>query len=316
MAKPATVLMFSGQGSQYYQMGRELFRQPGTFRRCLLEMDAFVRQLTGVSIAKCLYEDGHSLSEPFQRMLLTHPAIFMVQFAMAKTLMERNILPDYVLGASAGTFAALAVAGCIGMEEALALVVNQARVVEESCPQGGMIAVLSDPILYRQEILSRNCELAGINFSSHFVVAAKSDRLGVIEAHLRKSNITFQRLPVSYAFHSMWIDPAREPFAVFLRALSRKPAQIPFICCAEAKIRTNISQDYLWTVARQPVRFAATIANLESMAPYRYIDVGPSGVLATFAKHALPPTSSSEVLFTLNPFGQDLRNLESVAARA
>ena len=312
MTNPKIVFMFSGQGSHYYQMGRELFEQEATFRKLMLDMDAMVRDLAGLSVVNSLYDDARTKSDLFERTLLTSPAIFMVEYALAQTLIERNITPDYVLGVSMGSIAAAAVAGCIGLEEALTAVVKQASVIEKNCQRGGMIAILSDPAIYRDDALCNNCEVAAINFSSHFVVAAKQDRLDIIERYLRDKRIAFQRLPVSYAFHSRWIDEARYPFQTFLRTLSYKPANIPIVCCAGATILTKIPFDYFWITARQSIRFRDTVAELESRGTYRYIDVGPSGSLATSIKYALTARSASEGLSTLSPFGRDLENLRSI----
>jgi acyl transferase domain-containing protein len=306
MANPTIVFMFSGQGSHYYQMGRELFKQEPTFRKLLLDLDAIVRDMVGLSVVRSLYDDTRAKYDLFERVLLTNPAIFMVEFAMAQTLIERNITPDYALGVSMGSFAAAVIAGCIGPEEALTAVIKQADTIEKHCRRGGMIAILSDPRVYQDQALSSNCDIAAINFSSHFVVAARQDRLDIIESYLRDNHITFQRLPVSYAFHSRWIDEARDPFQAFLRRLSYKPARIPLVCCAGAAILTAIPDDYFWTTAREPIRFRDTIVNLESRGTYRYIDVGPSGSLATSVKYAVAPTSASEALSTLNPYGHEI----------
>lgn len=313
MEQASRVFMFSGQGSQYYQMGRELFERHPGFRACMLGLDRMAQDLTGLSVLDSLYDNARAKSDPFESVKLTHPAIFIVEVALAKMLIESNITPDYVLGSSLGAFAAATVAGCLEAEDALRTVVQQAAVIETHCEKGGMVAILSTPKLHELEPLRQTCEIAAFNSPSHFVVAAPRDKLSVVEDYLRRVNVTFQRLPVSYAFHSRWIDQAQRPFEMFLKTLSLKPARIPIVCCKEAGVLTRIHERYLWEVARQPIQLVKTIANLEGHGSYQYIDTGPSGSMATFLKYLLPPESASTAISTLSPFRSDFRCLDAIS---
>src|SRR5438309_2432939 len=136
--------MFSGQGSQYFQMGRELFQTNDTFRNCMVRLDTIAKELIGDSVVGTLYSDASRKGDSFDRTLLTHPAIFMVEYALAQAWIHAGVLPDMVLGASIGSFAAATVAGFIEVKDSLASVVRQAIALEE-CERGGMIAVLADP---------------------------------------------------------------------------------------------------------------------------------------------------------------------------
>src|SRR5205085_5279776 len=130
--------MFSGQGSQYFQMGRELFEKNQTFRDWMVRLDEIARKSSGTPVIETLYSDLQSRGNPFERTLLTHPAIFMVEYSLAQTLMHAGVWPDLVLGASIRSFAAAAVGGFIDVEDALTAVVRQPIVLEESCQTGGM----------------------------------------------------------------------------------------------------------------------------------------------------------------------------------
>src|SRR5436309_1981687 len=122
--------MFSGQGSQYFQMGKELFKTNDTFRNWMVRLDPIAKELTGYSVIETVYSDGSRKGDSFDRTLLTHPAIFMVEYALAQALMHAGVLPDMVLGVSMGSFAAATVAGFIEVEDALASVVHQAIAIE------------------------------------------------------------------------------------------------------------------------------------------------------------------------------------------
>src|SRR5262245_12483749 len=116
------VFMFSGQGSQYYHMGSRLFANDITFRSRLLELDETVRTITGVSVLASVYDERVSKADVFERLALTHPAIFMIEVALAQTLVDRNLRPAVVVGVSMGAFGAAVIAGCLSPDSALAAV--------------------------------------------------------------------------------------------------------------------------------------------------------------------------------------------------
>jgi bacillaene synthase trans-acting acyltransferase len=297
--------MFSGQGSQYYQMGRALFDGNNVFRRWMLEMDRMVLAQTSRSVLCTLYDPARGKAQPFDQLSSSHPAIFMVEYALARTLIESGVKPDMVLGASLGTFAAAAVAGAISMEDALSMVLEQAAFIESAAPAGGMIAVLGDPALHEQAGLEAQCDIAAYSFPLHFVVSATCEPLALVEAVLSERGIVHQRVPVAYAFHSRWFDPAKETCLwIFSNMAARAPA-IPLVCCAQAAPLAVPNAQSWWDVLRRPIDFQQTVRRLETQGPFTYLDVGPSGTLATFLKYLLPADARQRVHAILGPMGRD-----------
>jgi bacillaene synthase trans-acting acyltransferase len=309
-----TVFMFSGQGSHHFQMGRALFEQEPVFRDSMTRLDGMARDLSGNSVLEPLYSAANPKGALCDRIMLTHPAIFMVEYSLAQSLIRAGVEPDITLGASLGSFAAAAVAGFISAEDALATVIRQASAMQECCTPGGMYAVLASPALYAQPFLSANSAMAGVNFSSHFVVSARQAQFASIEAGLRAHAVAYQRLPVSFAFHSEWIEEARAPFESFTQTLRIKGGDLPFMSCLEADFTAGLADDYFWRVVREPIRFGDAITQLENNGVCRYIDVGPASTLATFLKYALPAATRSTVLPILSPYGHDQKNLAAAVA--
>lgn len=314
MSAAKTVFMFSGQGSQYYQMGKPLFDGDDIFREHMLRLDSMAHKLSGKRVLEAIH--AGSKADAFDRTLLTHPAIFMTEYALALRLIDAGIEPDLTLGASLGSFAAATVAGCMSEEDAMAAVIEQAKSFEDSCERGGIIAILDEPAFYEDEaFLHAHSEMAGVNFDRHFAVAARQSDLDAIEAELKRRSVTHQRLAVSFAFHSRWIDNAQAQFCAFMRTLPLKPATRPVVCCDRATTLGPILPDeFFWSVVRRPIRFRDTIAQLERQDTHRYIDVGPSGTMATFVKYALPESSASTGHAVLTPYGHDRRNLDALLA--
>jgi trans-AT polyketide synthase/acyltransferase/oxidoreductase domain-containing protein len=311
-----TVFLFSGQGSQYLQMGRELYERNDCFRSVVQRLDRVPVERCGKSILAALYDDRQTGVQTFDRTAVTHPAIFMVEHALTCCLVEAGVRPDMVLGSSLGSFAAAVAAGCIDAEAALLAVVEQAIAIEAKCETGCMIAVMAEPARFMTAELSSLCELGAVNFAAHSVISLPQQNLLQAEAALRRSGIAFQRIDVCFAFHSRWIDPAMQSYQAFLRTLQTRQASIPMICCASADVLHRLPANYFWQVARERIRFRETIESLESMDSHRYIDVGPGGTLATLLKYALPAGSVSTIHSVMSPFGRDADSLARLVSSA
>jgi trans-AT polyketide synthase, acyltransferase and oxidoreductase domains len=307
------VFQFSGQGSQYHQMGRELFETEPVFRAALQRLDALVQDVAGGSVLARLYDPARTTAEPFTETTITHPAIVMVELALAETLMASGITPDLLLGASLGEYTAAVLAGVLEPEECLPRLVAMARSAAE-CEPGGMLAVLGPEDLHEHEPELRRLELAARNYDGHFVLAGSLGALADAERILAERAVPFHRLPVAHGFHSRLMDPGRAGFDALWSGVELRSPRIPLISCVTTGRVSRLTIDHLWRVGRDPIEFSATLAALESTGPHLYVDVGPSGTLHNFvrANLARAPGSPSGSLPLLTPFASDARQLARV----
>ena len=303
--------VFAGQGSQHGMMAHALFEANPVFRDTLLALDEVARDLAGGSVLAAMHDPVRARDAAWDDLSMTHPAIFMVEFALARAVMAQGIVPRRVLGTSLGAFAAAAVAGLLSPEAALGATIQQAAAIEACCEPGGMLAVLapSDAWLPR---LGHFGEVAAINFDGHFVMAAPDDGIRHMETALQAANVGYQRLPVRYAFHSRWIDPARDVFMAHCRSLMLAPPRIPVVCCERASPLESLDAEHFWRVVRQPIRLAEAVAHVSPRATY--LDLGPSGTIATFLRYILPPPH--RVRAVLSRLGRDTLDLGSLRATA
>lgn len=313
MKKPI-VFMFSGQGTQYYHMGRELFENNSVFHHWMCQGNTMAKELLGMSIIDHIYANHFKKSDPFQETLLTHPSIFLIEYALAQTLFALNIKPDYVFGISVGEFASVAIANVLPFDDVLYAAIKQAKVLHANCQLGSMIAIFHDPALFnKSSIIHENSTLVGIPFNTQFVISTKKDAITQIEQFLLERAIAFQTLPVSIAFHSNLIDHAKSIFMQYLQSFQFKIPQISFISGSKARILRMIPNDYLWEVIREPIDIQNNVKRLEeNIGNIAYIDCGPSGTMAAFVKYNLPSQSQSTIFPLLTPFGRDLNNLEKL----
>ncbi|SFD21548.1 bacillaene synthase trans-acting acyltransferase [Chitinophaga sp. CF118] len=304
------VYLFSGQGSHYRGMGRQLFEHNPVFRQSLLQSDLFVQQQLGRSLVDELY---NFTGTPFDDLLITHPAIVAIEIAMYCVLKEIGIQPDFVSGNSLGEFAAGVVSGIWSAGMAIEAAIEQARSIVRNDVQGGMIAVIhqhdsSLKILYQQHGLY----LAADNFPGHFTLSGTAADLDRFQLLLEKQDINYLRLAVSYPFHSPLIDSGRNGFDYYTGGISLLAPEKGFISGITGNPMPVIPDNYFWEVVRAYSNFPVMVRFLESKQPCLYIDLGPSGTAATFIKYNLSKTSSSVTLPLMTPFGRELDQLEKL----
>jgi bacillaene synthase trans-acting acyltransferase len=305
--------MFSGQGSQYYHMGKELYCRNSIFRHWMSKINNIIYENVGISITDEIYNESPNKYDKFDNILYTHPAIFMVEYSLARVLIESGVEPDYVLGASLGEVTSAAVAGIISVEETIECILKRVELLENYCEFGSMIAIIQKAELYHQvPSISLFSELAAVNYGSHFVISGECENLLKIEKYLANKNIIFQTLPVRYGFHSSNIESIEGEYKKFLSKLSFERSKIPVISCLLSDYVTEVSPEYFWDVSRRTIHFQKTILMLEKDAQFNYIDLGPSGTLANFVKYNLQGESLSQIYDVLSPHGQDVKKLENV----
>ena len=174
-----------------------------------------------------------------------------------------------------------------------------------------MIAIFGSSKLHRDlGVLHRNSDIAAVNFNSHFVISTTEEHIEEIKAVLLRENITFQKIAVSYPFHSRWVASARDMALETFGTLRHQRLKIPLVCCAQTSAVDAVTPDIIWNSLRMPIEFERTVAELENSGPHQYVDVGPAGTLATFLKYALPSTSASKAHSVLSPFGAELKNYQ------
>jgi trans-AT polyketide synthase, acyltransferase and oxidoreductase domains len=307
------VFMFSGQGTQYFHMGRKLFQNNENFRKWMIQFDNHSKELIGKSVIDMIYDSTKSMADVFNRILYTNPAILILQYSLMRLLFEFGIKPDYVLGASLGEIVSLAASGAVSFEDGISIAVKLAECVEKKCIEGGMLSILHNQKHYHENPqLYHNTEIAAIDFDAHFVVSGRNEDLKRIKSSLEKSKIAYQVLPVPYAFHSLFIKPSEPAFLDYLRQIPFSSPRIPIISCSHTGIVPEIQYDYINEAIYKPIEFQKTIQLMEREGNYVYLDLGPSGTLANFLKYILSKESKSEAYVILNPFGKDLDNLKKV----
>jgi acyl transferase domain-containing protein len=303
--------MFGGQGTQYYQMGLELYKIHPVFRSWMNRLDSLVSNITGLSVLTHLYDDRKSLAKDFDNLTYTHPAIFMIQYSLARTLIDEGVEPDLLLGVSLGEYVSAAVADAVEVEAVLENILIQSKLIESSCEKGGMITVLSNANLYDvSPQLQMECSLVAINYDGHFVMAGKETSLSTVESWLNSKGIVHQRLPVSYAFHTVQVEPIKSAYMYHLQSITYKAPTVPCLSSAAGGVCVNVDAYLMWQAIREPMRLTEAVEKLDQEQDYIYLDLSPSGSLAAIVSKLQGQRANTSFYPIITKYNQDALNLK------
>lgn len=274
-----TFLGFSGQGSQYYNMGRELFHEHPTFQSCLLHADQLVKERWNFSLISKLYDPSKRVQDPMEEIRLSHPALFAVQYAMAMSILENHPI-DVVFGFSLGEIVAMTVAGICSFELAFSHILDQVDILESSCQKGRLIVVFESSVVIDTalEAYSKNYSYAIISGIKNNTLSLRECDRASIEASLKKQGIPYQFIPVNYPFHSPWIEIIKEQILSKTRALTFQRSRLSFASCTMMQFVGKPDSNTFWDIIRHPLQLEQFLRDFIEQ-PDIVIDCSPTSVI-------------------------------------
>lgn len=317
---PGIVFMFSGQGSQYVNMGRELYETEATFRaqidRCA---EGLIPDL-GLDLRALLYppaQESAAADQRLSRTRFTQPALFSVEYALAQWWMAHGIAPVAMVGHSIGEYVAACLAGVFSLEDGLHLSAMRGRLMDEM-PCGSMLAVSAAAATLS---IPEELAIAAINGPEQCVVSGPADEIQRFAGDLEKRAIVCRLLHTSHAFHSAMMDPMLESFHEHLTKVALRAPRIPYLSNVTGAWITaaQATDPFYWTRhLRNTVRFSDCLVDLFSDPGRVFLEVGPGQALTSLARqHPGRPIGSkvlssmrhpqeqvSDAMFLLNAAGQ------------
>jgi acyl transferase domain-containing protein len=281
--------MFTGQGSQYVDMGRGLYDHEPIFRRAVDLCAEGLQGPLGLDLRTVLYPqpgDAEAAAEELRQTRLTQPALFVIEYALARLWMAWGFEPVAMIGHSVGEYVAAHLAGVFSLEDALALVAERGRLMQ-AVPPGAMLAVPLGEAALRPH-LGPDLDLASINTPSACVVAGPMGAVERLEADLAGRGTAGRRLHTSHAFHSAMMDPVLPAFVERLRRTKLHPPTARFVSnVTGAWITAEQATDpeYWAKHLRCTVRFSEGVRLLlEDGSRPVLLEVGPGNTLASLAR--------------------------------
>ena len=280
--KPGLALVFSGQGPQWFGMGRELLEQEPVFRATLEQCDTLLRRHARWSLLRELAADKSQ--SRLDQTEIAQPAIFALQVGLAALWRSWGTVPDAVVGHSVGEVAAAHVAGALSLEAALTVVYHRGRLMERGTGKGKMASV-ELPLAEAESVLQNykdRLAIAAINSPTTTVLSGESAALEEVLQSLQQRKVICRMLPVNYAFHSPQMEPFRADLVLALEGLKARATSISMISTVTGEIVQDgiLDANYWGRNVREPVRFADAITALLTDGVSAFLEIGPHPVLA------------------------------------
>jgi acyl transferase domain-containing protein len=279
--------LFPGQGAQKFGMMRELYETEPGFRRTVETCFEFVQAQFGLDLFKLIYQSDPGDTEAAERLTapgVALPALFTVEYALARLWMDWGMRPDALLGHSFGEYVAACLADVFTLQDGLWLAVMRGRLMQQMRP-GAMTAVRL-PVERLTYLLSRNVEISAVNAQNDCTISGSVGEIEAIESRLDADRIAFRRLEVAYAYHSSMVDSILEEFRDCLHSITLKQPFLPIVSClAGTWIHSRMMSPEYWVAQmRQTVRFEQSLACLGDSSINVCLEVGPGQTLTTLVR--------------------------------
>jgi phthiocerol/phenolphthiocerol synthesis type-I polyketide synthase E len=304
----STVFMFSGQGSQYVNMGKELYEIEPVFRETVDFCCEYLKPLIGIDLREYLYPASIKIAESERLLTQTsnaQPALFIIEYALSKLWENWGIRPNVLIGHSVGEYVAACLAGVFSLEDGLKLIAVRSMLTQRTQP-GKMMAVHLSEAELTVLLANRNLYISVINGPELFVVSGSNEGIDEIYNDLKARGYVASILNTSHAFHSPFMDEIIEEFTSHVSKVQLSKPKLPYISNVTGTWITDeqaTDPNYYASHLREATRFWDGVQTLVQHKEYIFLEVGPGDALSKIAKK-----SGNKLVLTSLPARSSLKS--------
>ncbi|MBS2038799.1 SDR family NAD(P)-dependent oxidoreductase [bacterium] len=270
---PKVAFVYSGQGSQWLGMGRNLL-QDATFSAFVDECEPHFLKHAGWSLREAFSSDQTSIDQTS----VVQPMIFALQSGLTRMLSAWGIEPDAYIGHSVGEVASAWASGALELGDAIQLVVNRGRSMDRPSSRGRMISVSASASELELYMQAGVC-VGAINAPQTVVLSGEHAAMEQVNQRLRQAGFECNDVKVEYAFHSAQLDVIEPDLRQALKDIKpRKPVRTLYSTVTGGPVQ-NVELDYWWQNVRSTVRFSQAVQRAASDGITLFVEVGGHPVL-------------------------------------
>lgn len=313
---PPIAFLFGGQGTQYVNMGQNLYAGEPLFRAVVDDCCEILKPHLGRDLRELLYPksgDNETAQISLQDTFFTQPSLFVIEYALARFWESLGIRPAIMVGHSIGEFVAATLANVWDLEDALRIVALRGRLMQ-SLPRGSMMAVRAG-VETVARMLPPDVQIASNNAPKLCVVSGPDAVVQSLRTQLEADNIACRPLHTSHAFHSAMMDPMVEPLRNEIAKVRLRVPVRPFISTVTGQLITDAeatSPEYWASQARATVEFSKAALTLKELGYDLFLECGPRSTLCALARQHYAPTEACIAIPTLSDTHEDNQEWASV----